>query len=199
MSDRYQYQDAYDDSITKFSNGKPHIMADLADVAWEDPFLKFNYLNIPVQVDWTTKEMLPDSLTMEEKIILYQYLAESTNIPFGGSRWISFLELPEGQHHYQPFVKEVFEPLAQKFGENSALFYQAGKEIGAVPVKGGDVSFKIQVLPKISLMFMLWEKDDEFPARANVLFDSQVSCHLPTATLYMLGIAVAERIKAYSR
>lgn len=196
MTDRHQYQDAYDDSIKRFSNRKPHVMADLAAVFWEEPFLRFNYLNIPVQVDWTTKEMLPDNLTMEEKIILFQYLAESTNIPFTGNRWVSFLELPEGQHHYQPFVKEAFDPLTRKFGTNSALFYQIGREIGAIPITGGDVSFKIQVLPKISMMLMLWEEDDEFPARINILFDGQVSCHLPTATIYMLGIAVAERIGA---
>lgn len=196
MNDRHQYQDAFDDSIKIFSNRKPHVMADLANVFWAAPFLKFNYLNIPVQVDWITKEMLPETLTMEEKITLYQYLAESTNVPFIGNRWVSFLELPGGQHHYQPFVKEAFEPLAQKFGTKSDLFYQKGREIGAIPMKGGDVSFKIQVLPKISMMFMLWEEDDEFPARANILFDSQVSCHLPTATIYMLGIEVAKRIGA---
>lgn len=196
MQKRHQYQDAYDDSVKKFCHRKPQLMADLADAVWEDPFLKFDYLNSPVRVSWPTGEMLPNDFSLEEKIIIYQYLAESSNIPYTGTRWISFLELPEGQHHYQPFVKEAFTPLAQMFGENLNLFCRAGEKMGAIPVKGGDASFKIRVLPKISLMIMLWAKDDEFPARANILFDSQVSCHLSTATLYMLGIAVSRKFRA---
>ncbi|ATW25709.1 DUF3786 domain-containing protein [Candidatus Formimonas warabiya] len=194
MNGRRQYQDAFDDSLKKFRNKKPHVMADLSSSRWETPFLKLNYLNIPLAVNWDTGEMIPDDLWFEEKVIILQYLAESCGIAHLPARWLSFLELPEGQHHYHPFMKEAIEPLAQKFGANLDLFRKAAEKLGGVPVQGGDAAFEMGVFPKISLMLMLWEKDEGFPARANILFDGNVSCHLPTATLYMLGICVSRRL-----
>lgn len=195
MKERHQFQDAFNYSLTAFQNRRPQVMADLANVIWEEPFSKFNYLNIPIQVYWPTGEIFPDELSMEEKIIIYQYLAESTILPHTGQGWVSFLELPEGQHHYQPFIKEAFEPLAEQFGEDISLFRTKGEALEGVAIKGGDAAFRIQVLPKISMQILIWGKDEEFPARANILFDNQVSCHLSTSTLYMLGIAVAQRFR----
>ncbi|HHT63240.1 MAG: DUF3786 domain-containing protein [Bacillota bacterium] len=196
MAGRHQYQDAFDYSLHAFRSKKPEIMADLADVTWEEPLFKFNYLNIPICLNWQTGEILPNNLSTEEKIIIYQYLSESSGISRDCNRWISFLELPEGQHHYQPFIKEAIEPIAHKFGTNPALFLRAGEKLGGLRVQGGDASFKFQVFPKIALMVMLWEEDDEFPARSNILFDSRSGCHLATATLYMLGIEVSKRLLA---
>ena len=155
MAGRHQYQDAFDYSLHAFRSKKPEIMADLADVTWEEPLFKFNYLNIPICLNWQTGEILPNNLSTEEKIIIYQYLSESSGISRDCNRWISFLELPEGQHHYQPFIKEAIEPIAHKFGTNPALFLRAGENWEDSEFRG---EFLFQVFPKIALMVMLWKK-----------------------------------------
>ncbi len=58
----------------------------------------------------------------------------------------------------------------------------------------GDRAFAISVFPRLQLAFILWLADEEWPARANILFDSTASMHLETASLHVLGINAAERI-----
>ncbi|MGB9791761.1 MAG: DUF3786 domain-containing protein [Thermacetogeniaceae bacterium] len=41
---------------------------------------------------------------------------------------------------------------------------------------------------------MLWLGDEEFPATANMVFDSAAPSHLSTASLYVLGVNVTRRL-----
>lgn len=194
MSSQNQYQDAFNESLSNFKKKKPFLMAELADALWESPFLIFSYLNFSVSVNWKTGEIVPSELTTEEKIVLYQYLTDSCGVSRSRSRWVSFLDLPEGQHHYTPFVKEAMEPLASCFGNDLEGFQKIGRLLGGRPAGLGDCSWEIRVLPKISLLFIIWAGDEEFGPRANILFSGDAEFHLATATLYMLGISTVQRL-----
>ncbi|MDW7652450.1 MAG: DUF3786 domain-containing protein, partial [Bacillota bacterium] len=110
--------------------------------------------------------------------------------------WLSFLELPGGPHHFAPFQQEAIFPLARAFGGSGEAFVTAAQELGGTAVNLGHAGMVIPAFPRLSLAFILWLGDDEFPATANILFDAVAQTYLPTASLYMLGIAVANRLLA---
>lgn len=128
-----------------------------------------------------------------ERTILLQYLSNACGLPPRG-HWLTFIELPDGAHHNVPFQLEACVPIANTFGENLELFKEVGKQLGGEELKMGDAAFKLKVLPKIDLAYMLWEGDEEFPAKANVLFEGVSPTYLTTAWLYCLGIEVALKI-----
>lgn len=137
-------------------------------------------------------------LSRNEVTCILQYLAGATGLP-PRNTWISFLELPDGPHHFVLFQKEAMEPLAKAFGSDLESFARLALALGGQPLNMGDKGFSLQVLPKLSLAMAVWEGDEEFPAKANILFDAVAPQYLSTAGLWVLGIEVAERFTDQSR
>lgn len=133
------------------------------------------------------------NVQLSDQILIFQYLAEVSGVKPSG-KWISFLELPGGPHHYAPFKLEAIEPLAQRFGSAPSEFELTCENLGGTQLAMGDKAFAIPVFPRLNLAFLLWFADEEYPARANILFDATACLHLNTAGLYVLGINAAERI-----
>jgi hypothetical protein len=56
-------------------------------------------------------------------------------------------------------------------------------KFNAVKCEFGDASIKLFILPRLPFTIVIWENDDEFPARASLLFDQTASVHLPLDAL----------------
>ncbi len=134
-------------------------------------------------------------IQITDRILILQYLAEVSGIIALG-KWISFLELPGGPHHYQPFALEAIEPVARRFASEPGGFTKACKQLGGLQSAMADRAFIIPALPRIALMVQMWFGDEEFPPRANILFEGTACLHLNTAGLYMLGINTAKKLIA---
>lgn len=133
------------------------------------------------------------TLSKNERTLLLQYLSSTPGLPPRG-KWLSFLELPEGEHHYVPLQIEGMEPLAQTFGSDLLAFKSRAEALGGQPLEFGDCSYSLPVLPKVPLAVIIYEGDEEFPPKANILFDSSAEYHLTTAQLWVLAIEVAQRL-----
>lgn len=130
-----------------------------------------------------------------DRTLILQYLCFASGLPPRG-KWLSFLELPDGRHHYAPFQTDGTIPLANQFGRKPEQFKKAARKLGGMPLEMGDAGFKIPALPKLPLAVILWEGDEEFPAQTNILFDSVAPTHLSTAALWVLGVELATKMLA---
>ena len=134
-----------------------------------------------------------EEVSYNDCTLILQYLAYASGLPPRG-RWLSFLELPEGILHYAPFQIDALNPLARTFGADPDDFFAATAQFKGTPMQMGDAAAVLPVLPKIPLAFVIWLGDDEFPAKANVLFDAVSPTHLSTAALWVLGIEAAKKV-----
>jgi hypothetical protein len=186
-----------------FLNKDPVEMAENAGGQYdsESDQLLITYLNQLCRVD-RQAVITPDNstfrLSRNETTCILQYLAMASGLP-PRNTWISFLELPDGPHHFVPFQKEAMEPLAQAYGGDLATFTRLSIALGGQPLNMADQGFSLQVLPKLTLAFAVWEGDEEFPSKANILFDAVAPQYLSTASLWVLGIEVAERYTNQAR
>lgn len=139
------------------------------------------------------RDRSPDQVPYNDRTLIMQYLVYSSGLPPRG-RWLSFLELPEGELHYAPFQVDALDPLARTFGNDIELFLTTAVHFKATPIRMGDAAVVLPAFPKIPLAFVLWAGDDEFPARANILFDAVSPTHLSTAALWVLGIEAARKM-----
>ena len=98
--------------------------------------------------------------------------------------------LPGGEFFFRgPHILPV-KKLADAFGANPSLLYQAGMQFGAEKCDFGDASVELVSLPRIPLTFVVWGSDDEFNARASILFDRTASKQLPLdALLAVINLA----------
>lgn len=174
-------------------------MASGARLDREKNLLKLAYCGREYEINCSSGRISPagseEEVPYNDKTIIMQYLVESSGLPPRG-RWLSFLELPEGIHHYAPFQTDALFPLAEKYGQSPEQFLKAAAVMKGQQIKMGDAAVIIPALPKIPLAVVLWLGDEEFPAKCNVLFDTVSPTHLTTATLWVLGVEVAAKLLA---
>ena len=74
-------------------------------------------------------------------------------------------------------------------------FSAATRLLGGLPLTGlPGLAFAFLPLPRLRLAAILYPGDDEFPARASILFDAAASHYMPTDGLALLGAGLARRI-----
>lgn len=142
------------------------------------PFLNSTYKVFPNRQ--TVESNIEDPLIKNPEfcLVLTCYLLLSQDEP-EQSRWVSEKELRGGSlfftgPHALPAISIV-----KQFGNAPDMFVAAGKRIGGIELPSvGDTAMVFQVLPRIKCACVLWNGDDEFPARASFLFDPSADIHL---------------------
>ena len=76
------------------------------------------------------------------------------------------------------------DELAAKYGADTAAFLKKGISLGGVHSNYGDASIKLYPFPKIPVLFVLWSRDEEFPANAVLLLDTACRQYLPTDIIW---------------
>jgi hypothetical protein len=78
--------------------------------------------------------------------------------------------------------------VAAKYGKNKNAFIEKGKTLGGEIGKFGDASLRLRPLPRIPVVLTLWAEDEEFPARADLFFDSTCELQLPTDIIWSIAM-----------
>lgn len=79
------------------------------------------------------------------------------------------------------------EGITRKYGQDREGFLARGRSLGGKEVQLADAAVRIAPLPRVPVTMTLWLSDEEFPARAGILFDSTCSLQLPTDILWSLA------------
>ncbi len=104
--------------------------------------------------------------------------------------WRAFRELPDSMPYVGAFRAHAELPLVPHVEDliagASRLAAAMGGRVIAQPV-AGDSALVLNPLPKISLCYLLYRPDDEFPANATCLFAANADRFLPTDALADVG------------
>ncbi len=80
------------------------------------------------------------------------------------------------------------DSVARKYGRDKGGFMEKGRSLGAEPAPFGDAALKLFPLPRVPVVLALWVEDEEFPARADLLFDSTCSIQIPVDILWSIAM-----------
>ena len=133
------------------------------------------------------------TVSLVVRILLLHYLARADGTRVTG-RWVGYKEIPGGLLYASVFERRATNPLAKKFGDSKKMFAQAGLKMGGRSVAIGDTSFILQAFPLVPLQYVLWEGDDEFPPKVQLLFDSSVDHYLSLEDVVVLGQLATGRL-----
>jgi len=111
------------------------------------------------------------------------YVAKAKDIPTTG-RLISPASLSGGEIFQKGSHVLPLDKLAEKFGRDKERFYEKGLELGGQQLDHGDCSILLHPFPRVPVTMILWTGDEEFPARADLLFDSTCEQHLPPDVIW---------------
>jgi hypothetical protein len=141
-------------------------------------------------------------------IVVLHYLMTADGTPPAESfesprdRWLTFRQLPDGLFYAQAFAGHAEGLLAERFGSDAAGFRRAAGSVGGTlydAAPGGglappDVAYRFQGFPRVALMVQLWEGDEEFPGRVQMLFDAAIAHYLPTEDIAGVGDWLAHKL-----
>ncbi len=128
------------------------------------------------------------------KIFLMIYATRATGRPLSG-RWVSYRDLPNTVSKARSFEACV-ERIARVFEGRPADLERAARPLGGRPADGAaaPVGYLFPALPRVPLLLLFWDREEEFPARAVVLLDEHVLDYLDQEALVFLAEAFSERL-----
>jgi hypothetical protein len=126
--------------------------------------------------------------------MLLYYLREADGTPMA-DHWIGYRELPGGSFYGQAFQGYSGDRLAKVYGEKPEVFEQVVHALDGMRLNGlPGVAYAFLPLPRIRLAAILYPGDEEFTARASVLFDAAASHYMTTDGLALLGAGLVGRL-----
>ncbi len=88
--------------------------------------------------------------------------------------WIGFADDTGARGYLVPFRGRVVAPLVAAFGRRPEAFVRAAEALGGERVPSleppGSAAFRIRVLPRVEIAFVLSPGDEELPAEGQMLF-----------------------------
>ena len=142
--------------------------------------LVFRFLNRDVQVDPEARCLRflcdtgwdeTDDPLLELATVLY--MANVKDLYPLGRDIVGPKDLKEG-HFFQGPHELKTAPLVERFGADVQGFHRAAEALCGERVDMADVAYRLKPFPRVNLYYLLWEGDDEFPARMSVLFERSI-------------------------
>jgi hypothetical protein len=115
------------------------------------------------------------------------HLIHAKDIPLTG-RLVKPADVKGGDLFFRGSHILPLDGLAKRYGEGRQSFLKKGDELCAEVLNYGDASVRLQPMPKIPVTLILWLKDEEFPARADLLFDSSCELQVPIDIIWSIAM-----------
>ncbi len=132
-------------------------------------------------------EILVQRLGYFFRLSVIGYLVISKDITPTG-RLVNPLNMKSGQHFFRGSHTLPLDRMAEKYARDSDGFLKKGEEFGGERLGHGDASLKLLPLSRVPVVPILWLADEEFPARADLLFDSACEVQLPVDVIWAIAM-----------
>ncbi len=163
-----------------------------------DQHIRLSYWGREVAISWPELKAsyLADGTpcsVYDEGMLLY-YLRQADGTPMA-DHWIGYRELPGGSFYSQAFQGYSGDRLARAYGDQPEAYTAAATALQGVALTGlPGLAYAFLPLPRIRLASILYPGDEEFAARASVLFDAAASHYMTTDGLALLGAGLVGRL-----
>ncbi|TAN39487.1 MAG: DUF3786 domain-containing protein [Nitrospirae bacterium] len=130
------------------------------------------------------------------KILLLHYIRTAGREPLAG-RWVSYSELRAGMVKASSFLRDCEEPLLQLLTRAYDKTVAALMSMGAAQKAGFPTphAWAILLLPRVPVLILYWPEEDDFPAKAQVLFDATADRFLDAEALIFLGEGLVRNLE----
>jgi hypothetical protein len=162
------------------------------------PYLELPYFGQGIKVFKDQVEYPPAiKANPWEAIFFYNYIFSQGNQPLTGE-WITFQSLPNSVSKSKT-LERLQRDLAVHFsGRVSELQARAAQLQGEPAPVGEDADVKMifRPLPKVPILFLFWDSEEEenFPAQTRFLFDASVPNYLDLESLLFLVEGLIDRL-----
>ena len=138
-------------------------------------------------------------------IIISKYLLLCPEQEPQDKEWVSFKDLKDSGPLTKYFTTEIDDVIIKNFAGKIDLLKYACKKFGGYPPNTSfsqDIAMQFTALPKIPILLLFNDRDEEFPASCTILFEWCVEQYLDPECIAMLGnylsSSLKEMLKSYN-
>ena len=163
----------------------------------DEQYFTFPYWGKPVR--YSTADLIArnqdtgEKLSVLDQAMVAYYFHESKGSP-PSQGWIAFSELPDGQFYSSAFQGYTAGKMASRLGDSRAEFEKKCRGLAGKPVSFATTAYRFQVFPKVAVLAVYWQGDEDFSSTYQILFQDTVHLHLPTDGCAILGSMLTSRL-----
>jgi hypothetical protein len=133
--------------------------------------------------------------TVWVKVFLLIYLTRAGGRPETGS-WVAYRDLPNTLSKASSF-EACAQEIADAFADDGESLDRAVRSLGGVPsgVVAADGVYRLPALPRVGVLLLFWDREEEFSARVSLLLDRNVLDYLDQEALVFLAEALEHRLR----
>ena len=203
MNEQHVYQQTYNDYLSRIAGIDLKITADRLDLKMSGKEVMIPFFGKTYRV---SPEGIADSAGKQPQlsvsVILCKYLLMYPMIEPLGGNWMAFKDFKDAAPLIHAFSNTVTRPIAETFSGRVPKLEVAGQKIGGSTPRDEfpyDLCLQFDALPKVPLLLLFNDQDEEFPAQCGVLFEKRTEKFLDMECLAMVGVLFFEYLKKESR
>ena len=131
-------------------------------------------------------------------VVLCKYLLMCPEFTPKGDDWVSYKDFKDAAPFAGAFVNTAERPIGENFANGLVELKEACKSLGG-RAPGMDLSYDLSVcfdpLPRVPILVLFNDADDEFPAQCWLLFERRAEGYLDMECLAILGMLLSEYLK----
>lgn len=106
---------------------------------------------------------------------IYNTFYYSAAHPVASGNLVAFRQVKRVYPFEAAYRRTIISRLQELFAGKTEELRKACETLGGTPLPQGDVGYVLPVFPFLNIAVLFWDKDEEFEAQANMLFDSEIT------------------------
>lgn len=158
-----------------------------------DPdFLSLTYFSRRYSIHRKTARIVrldnPDHVIgFDQELTFFNMFHYAVEFPHPSGELVPFRSVKRVYPFEAAYKKTILEPFQLRFTGHADRLQSALNALGAQPFGHADAGGKLEVFPGLCLAVIFWDADDEFPAQANMLFDSNITDYMHEENVVMVA------------
>ncbi|MFC1879932.1 DUF3786 domain-containing protein [Thermodesulfobacteriota bacterium] len=197
------FEQTYEDYLSRIAGLDFNFIADTLGVKVDGDAVIIPFFGRPYRV--STKAITDPSGIQPHLsicVILCKYLLMCPLIEPLGGNWMAFKDFKDAAPLVQAFSNTVTRTIAKTFSGRVSELEASGKKMGGYTPDEEfpyDLCMQFDALPKIPLLLLFNDQDDEFPAQCGVLFEKRTEKFIDMECLAMVGMLFFEYLNKGNR
>lgn len=133
-------------------------------------------------------------------VILSKYILLCPDKIHQDMEWVTLKDFKRTSHflNLNYFTSDTEKVITSTFSENIDILFSISQKLGGTPDSTElpyDLNMRFDMLPRISLLLLFNEKDEDFPCHGTVLFQKHAEYYLDPESLAVTSAFLASRLK----
>jgi hypothetical protein len=131
-------------------------------------------------------------------VVLSKYILLCPQENPGGSDWVSYRDFKDAAPFAGAFANQAEKTIAENFSGRLDKLVRACEKVGSRPTNmdlSYDLARVFDALPRIPVLFLFNDADDEFPAQCSILFKQCAEKYLDMECLAIVGWLLSDYLK----